>query len=74
VNNDDDGMRPPGGRDAQLTELQRAGTVSDAGGVGDGKLQEVVRGAILSEERGQENHGIDGVAHTYPVYSCRFMD
>jgi hypothetical protein len=36
VNNDDDGMRPPAGRDAQFAELQRDAAVSDAVGVGDG--------------------------------------
>jgi len=51
VNNDDDGMRPYAGRNAQFAELQRAGAVSNPAGVGDEKLQEIVRASFLSKER-----------------------
>jgi hypothetical protein len=56
VNNDDNGMRPSAGRDAQLAEWQHASTVSNASGVGDGKFQEVVRGSFLSK-RGAKSSG-----------------
>jgi len=51
MNNDDDGMRPSAGRNAQFAELQRASAVSNAVGGGDEKLQEVVRASFLSKER-----------------------
>jgi hypothetical protein len=62
-------MRPSAGRDTQLAELQRVGAVGDAGGVGDGKLQELVRASFLSKERREEKQAKGGVAHTYIVYS-----
>jgi hypothetical protein len=67
VNNDDDGMRPSAGRDAQFAELQRTGAVSDAVSVGGRKLQEVVRASFLSNERGEEKQQKAGVAHTHSV-------
>ena len=76
VKNNDDGMRPSAGGDAQLAELQRAGAVSDAGGVGTGSFRRssVVR-SWARGEAGQKpalsTTPTDDPQPCFPFYSSR---
>jgi hypothetical protein len=45
-------MRTIAGWDAELAELERAGTVGDAGGGRDGELEQVVEGSVPGVKSG----------------------